>query len=170
MQQLWPLKHTVAQKLVKENSIFNKVPSAHTHTHQKICNISLYGCSLSVRKLVKENSIFNKVPSAHTHTHIRKYVTYHYMVVHCPSPSLKVKLVMHRDFKVSVHALTLFIPSNYRGINLSGPSNFQCWGKTKNQKPKKQVHPQNKLKEKKTIVFVTLKFCVNVGKCLILMF
>ena len=25
--------------------------------------------------------------------------------------------------------LTLFIPSNYRGINLSGPSNFHCWGK-----------------------------------------
>ena len=25
--------------------------------------------------------------------------------------------------------LTQFIPSNFRGINLSGPSNFQCWGR-----------------------------------------
>ena len=25
--------------------------------------------------------------------------------------------------------LTLFIPSNFRGIYLSGPSNFQCWGR-----------------------------------------
>ena len=30
---------------------------------------------------------------------------------------------------VMLNALTQFIPSNFRGINLSGPSNFQCWGR-----------------------------------------
>ena len=31
--------------------------------------------------------------------------------------------------KGDIRSLTLFIPSNFRGINLSGPSNFQCWGR-----------------------------------------
>ena len=55
--------------------------------------------------------------------------------------------------------LTLFIPSNFRGINLSGLSNFQCW-----------VLPQNKLEKKNPVVSITFKFCVNVAKCLFLMF
>ena len=43
--------------------------------------------------------------------------------------------------------LTLFIPSNYRGINLSGPSNFQCRGK-------KRVPPQNELEKKKILLLL----------------
>ena len=62
-----------------------------------------------------------------------------------------------------LQALTLFIPSNYRGINLSDPSHFQCWGK------KNQVPSQNKL-EIKNGFFYTFKFCVNVAKCLFLIF
>ena len=30
---------------------------------------------------------------------------------------------------VTMICFTLFIASNFRGINLSGPSNFQCWGR-----------------------------------------
>ena len=59
--------------------------------------------------------------------------------------------------------LTLFIPSNFRGINLSGPSNFRCWGR-------KTGAPTKSVRRKKTSVSITFKFCVNVAKCLFLIF
>ena len=61
------------------------------------------------------------------------------------------------------HELTLFIPSNYRGMNLSGPSNFQCWGR-KTGAPTKQIGGK-----KKPVVSITFNFCVNEAKCLFLM-
>ena len=39
---------------------------------------------------------------------------------------------MHSDFSDQVWVklcLTLFIPRYFRGISLSGPSNFHCWGR-----------------------------------------
>ena len=43
---------------------------------------------------------------------------------------MKEKLKQEEKQKnVPSPCLTLFIPSNFRGINLSGPSNFQCWGR-----------------------------------------
>ena len=59
--------------------------------------------------------------------------------------------------------LTLFMPSNFRGINRLGPNNVQCWGR-------KMGAPTKLIGEKrKTVVFITFKFCLNVAKCLFLM-
>ena len=73
----------------------------------------------------------------------------------------------HSFFDLVVNSIhtkqTLFIPSNFRAINLSGPVIF-CVGADK------RVLPQNKLEKKNPVVSITLKFCVNVAKCLFLMF
>ena len=57
--------------------------------------------------------------------------------------------------------LTLFRPSNYRGVNFSDPIIFSVWAE-------KRVFPQI-WRKKKTVVFIAFKFCVNVTKCLFLM-
>ena len=61
--------------------------------------------------------------------------------------------------------LTLFIRSKYRGINLSGPSNFQCWGK-KTGAPTKKNEQKNQKQTKKPWCSYHLQFFgVNVTKC-----
>ena len=49
--------------------------------------------------------------------------------------------------KISREVLTLFIQRNFKGINLSGPSNFLCWQKNccshKNKLEKKFLSPSN---------------------------
>ena len=47
---------------------------------------------------------------------------------------VKVSVLYVRDLELKswlshTNDLTQFIPSNFRGINLSGPSNFQFWGR-----------------------------------------
>ena len=62
----------------------------------------------------------------------------------------------HKDMRNrSLLLLTIFIPIKYRGINLSGPSNFQCSGR--------KTGAPTKLTGERNLVFITFKFCVNVA-------
>ena len=111
--------------------------------------------------------IGSKHTHAHTHEHRHRHActcthTHTYCIIlstmfwsqeikciHSRQPNISLSCVfcLFLSFYPKCYTLTQFIPSNFRGINLSGPSNFQCWAE-------KRLLQQNKL-EKKTQVFLS---------------
>ena len=108
---------------------FAPTPLPHPHVILSVASRKMT-FHLHVKEVTAHKKTYHLITSENS-THETEHTLKNQKCSSCPQEHTSIHIMTYKILIIIVlpFLLTLFIPSNFRGINLSGPSNFQCWGR-----------------------------------------